>query len=87
MTGTPPPDKAPRTDAPGAAALSIVAGHPTPEEAAAVTVVLTAVAAAAAARPQPGADGTRSAWSDRSRMLRPTVSPGPGAWRASALPR
>jgi Acyl-CoA carboxylase epsilon subunit len=68
-------------------ALSIVAGYPTPAETAAVTVVLTAVASAAAAGTQPDPAGHRSAWSDRSRLLRPAVSPGPGAWRASALPR
>ncbi|HEY3979565.1 MAG TPA: acyl-CoA carboxylase subunit epsilon [Streptosporangiaceae bacterium] len=68
-------------------ALSIVAGHPTPAETAAVTVVLTAVASAAAAAAQPDVGGHRSAWSDRSRLLRPAVSAGPGAWRASALPR
>jgi hypothetical protein len=68
-------------------ALSIVAGHPTPAETAAVLVVLTAVASAAAAGTQSGPGSHRSAWSDRSRLLRPAVSPGPGAWRASALPR
>jgi Acyl-CoA carboxylase epsilon subunit len=67
--------------------LSIVAGHPTAAETAAVTVVLTALASAAAAGTQPGTDGQRSEWSDRSRSLRPAVSPGAGAWRASGLPR
>jgi Acyl-CoA carboxylase epsilon subunit len=68
------------------AALSIVAGRPTPEETAAVTVVLTAVASAAAAGTQPAPGGHRSVWSDRSRLMRPAVSAGPCAWRASALP-
>jgi hypothetical protein len=73
------------------ATVRITAGRPTAAEIAAVTVVLTAVASAAAANTagagtQPGADGHRSAWSDRSRRLRPAVSAGPGAWRASALP-
>jgi hypothetical protein len=68
-------------------AVTIVAGHPTAEETAVVTVVLTALASAAAAGTQAGPGGQRSEWSDRSRMLRPPVSPGPGAWRASALPR
>jgi hypothetical protein len=68
-------------------ALRIVAGHPTAAETAAVLVVLTAVASAAAAGTQPDSDGQRSGWSDRSRLLRPAVSAGPGAWRASALPR
>jgi acyl-CoA carboxylase epsilon subunit len=72
---------------PADAALSIVAGHPTPAETAAVMVVLTAVASAAAAGTQQDPGGHRSAWSDRSRLLRPAVSAGPGAWRASGLPR
>jgi hypothetical protein len=65
------------------AALAIVAGRPTAAETAAVTVVLAALAAA---QPQPGPGGPRSAWSDPSRRLRPAVSAGPGAWRASGLP-
>ena len=75
------------TDEPArTAALIIAAGRPTPEEAAAVTVVLTAVLSATASGTQSGRDAHRSAWSDRSRQLRPAVSAGPGAWRASALP-
>jgi hypothetical protein len=65
--------------------LRIVAGHPTAEETAAVTVVLAALARPAVVQADRG--GQRSAWSDPSRMLRPPVSPGPGAWRASGLPR
>ena len=68
-------------------ALSIVSGNPPPAETAAVLVVLTAVASAAAAGTQPDPGAHRSVWSDRSRLLRPAVSAGPGAWRASALPR
>jgi hypothetical protein len=67
--------------------LRIVAGHPSPAETAAVTVVLTALAAAAGAGTGPAGDAPRSEWSERSRLLRPAVSAGPGAWRASALPR
>ncbi|MGH3395555.1 MAG: acyl-CoA carboxylase subunit epsilon [Streptosporangiaceae bacterium] len=63
--------------------LTIVSGQLTPEETAAVTVVLTALLSqpTAEARPVP------SQWSARSRFLRAPVTPGPGAWRASALPR
>jgi hypothetical protein len=92
MTGpTPAPMTGPTpAEPPAAAALSIVAGHPTPAETAAVLVVLTAVASAvasaAAAGTQRAGGGHRSEWSDRSRLLRPAVSAGPGAWRASALP-
>jgi Acyl-CoA carboxylase epsilon subunit len=81
-TGEPRPDGDQGTPA----ALAIVAGRPTAAEAAAVTVVLAALASAAGARPQPGPGGPRSAWSDPSRRLRPAVSAGPGAWRASGLP-
>jgi hypothetical protein len=66
-------------------ALTIVSGQPTPEETAAVVVVLTALAGHAASAP---ADPpTPSQWSARSRFMRAPVTPGPGAWRASALPR
>jgi hypothetical protein len=68
------------------AAFAIVAGQPTAAETAAVTVVLAVLASAAAAATQPGPGGQRSAWSDPSRQLRPAVSAGPGAWRASGLP-
>ena len=66
-------------------ALTIVSGQPTPEETAAVVVVLTALAGQAASPP---ADSpTPSQWSARSRFMRAPLTPGPGAWRASALPR
>jgi hypothetical protein len=69
---------------PSAPALSVVRGEPTAAELAAVIVVLTAkagqAATAAAAGPAP------SQWSARSRQMRQQLSPGPGAWRASALP-
>ena len=66
-------------------AFTIVSGQPTPEETAAVVVVLTALAGQGASAP---ADPpTPSQWSARSRFMRAPVTPGPGAWRASALPR
>jgi hypothetical protein len=61
--------------------LRIVRGGPTDEELAAVVVAL-ATRAAAAQHPAP-----RSLWRNRSRNIRPAVSPSPGAWRASGLPR
>jgi hypothetical protein len=72
--------------------LQIVRGDPGPEEIAALVAVLTARARAAAA----ARDGDRlarpSRWADRSRLVRNTFAGdleprGPGAWRASALPR
>ncbi|MQA95992.1 MAG: acyl-CoA carboxylase subunit epsilon [Streptosporangiales bacterium] len=67
--------------------LQVVRGDPTPEEIAALVAVLTARARAAAAaraadRPRPV-----SAWRDPSRLVRRPLPHGPGAWRASALPR
>jgi hypothetical protein len=70
--------------------LTIVTGHPTAEETAAVTVVLTALAAAGTQAPaanQDSAANQASAWRSRERLLRAPLHPAPGAWRASALPR
>ncbi|MGH3187611.1 MAG: acyl-CoA carboxylase subunit epsilon [Streptosporangiaceae bacterium] len=63
--------------------LRVVRGDATPEEVAALVAVLMARSAEAEAAP---AASSRSAWSDRSRRLRGLLSPGPGAWRRSALP-
>jgi Acyl-CoA carboxylase epsilon subunit len=74
----------------GAPFLSVVRGRPTGEEMAAVMAVLAARAIAARealAVQHAGARAARSAWSDRSRQLRRPLVAGPGAWRASALPR
>jgi hypothetical protein len=58
--------------------LRIVRGEPTAEELAALVAVVTA--RATAAPPQTAAG---SAWTDRSRLVRQSPAPGPGAWRAS----
>jgi hypothetical protein len=66
--------------------LRVVRGDATPEEIAAVVAVLLSRRpdeSDGALRPRQLA---RSAWSDRSRQLRGPLSPGPGAWRRSALP-
>jgi hypothetical protein len=64
--------------------LAIVRGDPTPEEIAALIAVLTT-------RLQSGQASVHAAprygWSSRSRMMRGPLARGPGAWRASALPR
>jgi hypothetical protein len=62
--------------------LRILAGHPTAEELAAVTVVLLA-----ATRPagEPEEPVPPSRWRTSARPL-VGGRPGPGAWRASALP-
>ncbi|MCW2903590.1 MAG: hypothetical protein JWO67_5855 [Streptosporangiaceae bacterium] len=65
--------------------LQVVRGEPTAEEVAALVAVLTARSRAARR------DGRRpvrrtSVWADRSRQVRAPLTPGPGAWRASAFP-
>ena len=64
--------------------LRVIHGDATPEEIAAVVAVLLARSAASdaasSARPAP------SAWTDRSRLLRRPLHPGPDAWRRSGLP-
>ena len=62
--------------------LRLVRGDATPEEVAAVVAVLSAASLGA---PQPTPRHTSSRWSSPGRALRP-LSPGPGAWRASAWP-
>ena len=64
-------------------ALRVVRGDATPEEIAALVAVLLARSAAGEG-PAPAL--ARSAWSDRSRLLRRPLFPGAGAWRRSALP-
>ena len=62
--------------------LRIVKGEPTDDEIAAVVTVVATVAARSAAAAPP-----RSQWRNRTRNIRPAIGPGPGAWRASGLPR
>ena len=63
--------------------LHIVRGDPTPEELAAVVAVVTAAGAAPAATPAE----PRGQWRSRGRNIRPVLSRGPDAWRASGFPR
>jgi hypothetical protein len=64
--------------------LRVVRGDATPEEIAALVAVLLARSADAGAPGQ--ARSVSGSWADRSRQLRRPLSPGPGAWRRSALP-
>jgi Acyl-CoA carboxylase epsilon subunit len=64
-------------------ALRVVRGDATPDEVAALVTVLAALATAATPPKRPTAPG----WSDRTAALRRPLTPAPGAWRASALPR
>lgn len=71
-------------EAPARPVLRIVRGDPSPEEVAALTAVLAAASGGGGAAPEAG---PRSVWSERESLVRRPLSPGPGAWRASALPR
>ena len=64
--------------------LRVIRGDATPEEIAALLAVLAA-RSVPAAEPEPA--GTDAAWLDRAGRMRQPLSPGPGAWRASAWPR
>jgi Acyl-CoA carboxylase epsilon subunit len=66
------------------AAFRVVRGEPSGAELAALTVVL---AAAGAEPPARGAPTVPDRWSDPATRFRTPLHPGPGAWRASALPR
>jgi len=64
-------------------ALRVIAGSPTDEELAVVVAVLSARAVA-----RPVVSPTPlSLWSRKGRNVRPPQHPGPGAWRASMMPR
>ncbi|MPZ66681.1 MAG: acyl-CoA carboxylase subunit epsilon [Pseudonocardiaceae bacterium] len=82
------------TERPLLRVVRVVRGEPSDDELAA----LTAVVAAAASQPEPStsqpstsqpsmSQPSRSAWADPAHRLRAPLRPGPGAWRASALPR
>jgi Acyl-CoA carboxylase epsilon subunit len=67
-----------------AATLRILRGEPTPEELAALlAVIATRAGSGGEAAPQPKV----SAWTDRSRYVRPRLGLTPGGWRASAFPQ
>lgn len=61
--------------------LRLVRGTASPEEIAALFAVLSAVSAG---DESPPAARTASAWMARERLVRRPLTPGPGAWRASA---
>ena len=62
--------------------LRVVRGDPSDEELAALVAVVTSLRA-----PVEEKEPVRSAWSDRRALLRAPLAHGPGAWRASGLPR
>ena len=62
--------------------LRMVRGDPSDEEIAALTAVLAGLAG----NRKPAEAAPRSRWASREAGLRRPLRPGPGAWRASALP-
>ncbi|WP_344810672.1 acyl-CoA carboxylase subunit epsilon [Microlunatus aurantiacus] len=60
--------------------VRVVAGHPTPEDLAALVVALATVTPVTTGA---GAAATPSGWADRSRGLRRSLRAGPQAWRLS----
>jgi hypothetical protein len=65
--------------------LRVVKGDPSDEEIAALVAVLQASAAAGAVTTPPRK--SVSEWAAPHRRLRTALPSGPGAWRASSLPR
>lgn len=64
--------------------LRVIRGEAKPEEIAALTTVVLALATP---RTTATPVARRSAWADRSTLVRSAPYPGPNAWRAAALPR
>lgn len=67
------------------ALFRVVRGEPDDIELAALTVVLAAAASSGAEEPED--NRAHSVWVDRQAQLRQPLHPGPGAWKASVLPR
>jgi hypothetical protein len=63
-------------------AIRVTAGNPTDTDLAVVISLLTRLPQTEIVQPNPP-----SHWSNRAAMMRPILSPGPGAWRASAFPQ
>lgn len=62
-------------------AFDVLAGNPTKQELAVVVSVLSSLPSVQPEQPNPP-----SYWSNRAGLMRRTIYPGPGAWRASAFP-
>ena len=79
------PDPDEQTPEQRRALFRVVRGEPDDAELAALTVVLAAAASGGPASTGPAR--RTSFWADRQAALRQPLHPGPGAWRASTLPR
>ena len=67
--------------------LTVVHGKPTSAELAAVVAVLLAARGAGRAAGSAISAAQRSLWAEHAPFRNQLPRPGPGAWRASALPR
>ena len=67
--------------------LMLIRGDATEEEVAALMAVLQSLSAAAATSAGGPATAPVPGWAAPARRLRVTYPAGPGAWRASGLPR
>lgn len=65
--------------------LRVVRGEPDDVELAALTSVIAAAASRGGGGGEP--QRRRSLWGEPAARLRTPIQPGPGAWRASGLPR
>ena len=70
------------TEEPVVPFLRVVRGDPSAEEVAALVAVLASLGGG-----EPPAPRARPEWAAAYRQARAPLGPGPGAWRASALPR
>lgn len=64
--------------------LRVVRGNPDDAELAALTAVVAGIAASGGSPPE---QPRRSHWANRAALVRRPLHPGPGAWKASALPQ
>ena len=67
--------------------LRVVKGEPTPEEFAALVAVISAKLRTGGTTPAAGSRRDAPSWAAYWRRTRQPLRPGPGAWRASTLPR
>lgn len=63
--------------------LRVLSGEPSPEDLAVITAILSAAGSTNADT----TDQPPRTWAAYWRQVRPTMRPGPGAWRASSRPR
>jgi hypothetical protein len=75
------------TDDQTAASPWIVRGHPSTVELAVLVAVLAGAAAGGGSESDDGSETGVAVWAARDRLVRSGLHPGPGRWRASALPR